>query len=216
MADVIWITILGKFQNENRSMGKLSFLLCLVLVCVFCLALPTPSRAAPFAVFPQAGRLVSPDGRFEVRDVEQGGAAGEFVGTFRALWVVEIPTGRSRKLCDYLGVAAVAWSENHAILITQYVGKKSSRALIFPEAGATEGVMLDSGTLIQLLPVEWRPPLRENDHLFVEATGLEGETFRFRVWGYGKHDPNGFRWNCGYSLGGGTVLCEAATKAKGN
>jgi hypothetical protein len=74
--------------------------------------------------------------------------------------------------------------------------------------------MLDIATLVQLVPLESRPALRENDHLFVEASSLEGEAFHFRVWGYGKHDPNGFRWNCEYALRGGSVLCE--TSAKGN
>ena len=192
-------------------MGRLS---CkyLVILCLFCLAVPTPGNAAPFAVFPKTGRLVSPDGRFEVRDVEPSGAPGEFVGTSRALWVTEIATGHSRKLCDYLGLAAVAWSDNHAILITQYVGKKASRALVFPDAGKSDGAMLDSGTLIQLLSVEWRPSLRENDHLFVEAVSLKGDDFYFRVWGYGKLDPNGFRWNCRYSLMDGSVSCQSASR----
>ena len=197
-------------------MGKLSSGKYLVILCLLCLVVPTPSRAAPFAMFPKAGRLASPDGRFEVRDVEQSAATGEFVGTLRALWVTEMVTGRSRKLCDYLGLAAVGWSNNDSILITQYVGKKASRALLFLEAGNGEAVMLDSGTLIQLLALERRPSLRENDHLFVEAVRLEGESFQFRVWGYGKHDPNGFRWNCEYWLSDGRVACEAGTKTNGN
>ncbi len=144
--------------------------------------------------------------------MEPSGAAGELVGAPRSLWVIELPTGRSRKLCDYLGLAAVAWSNDHSILITQYVGKKASRALIFLDARNGEAVMLDSGTLLQLLSVDWRPTLRENDHLFVEATGLEQGIFQFRVWGYGKHDPSGFRWKCGYQLSAGTVACEAAVQ----
>ena len=179
----------------------------LAILCLFCFAVPMPSTAAPFAMFPEVGRLISPDGRFEVRNVEPSGAPGEFIATSRSLWVTEIATGRSRKLCDYLGLAAVAWSENHAILITQYVGKKASRALVFPEAGKAEGAMLDSGRLIQLLSVEWRPALRENDHLFVEAVSLAGDDFHFRVWGYGKQDPGGFRWNCQYRLSDGLTTC---------
>ena len=162
-------------------------------------------------MFPRTGHLVSPDGRFEVRDVEQTGAASEFVGIFHALWVTEVAAGHSRKLCDYVGLAAVAWSSNDSILITQYVGKKTSRALLFPADGG-EPVLLDTGILIQSLPVESRTTLRENDHLFVEASSLEADTFRFRVWGYGKHDPNGFRWNCEYLLGNDRVSCAPGTK----
>ena len=169
--------------------------------------LGAPVVAAPFVVFPQAGSLASPDGRFMVRDVDRAGSASEFVGSFHSLWLTEVPTGRSRKLCDYLGVAAVAWSGNDFLVITQYVGKRSSRALVYSVSGADELVMLDGSTLIQLLPAESRASLRENDHVFVEASRLDGGTFYFRVWGYGRRDPNGFRWNCECGLRGGRVAC---------
>ena len=195
-------------------MGKLSFGKYVAIFCLLCLACPIPSRAASFSMFPNAGRLISPDGRFEVRDVEQAGAPGGLVGSSRSLWVIEIATGRSRKLCDYLGLAAVAWSKHNAILITQYVGKKTSRALIFPDVVKGDAVMLDSGELIRLLSMEWRPTLRENDHIFVEAVSLEGADFHFRVWGYGKLDPNGFRWNCKYSLMDNRASCESAPQPR--
>ena len=189
-------------------MGKLAVGRILI-VPVWLLALAIPGLGGPFALFPKTGRLVSPDGRFEIRDVEQVGAAGQFVGTFRSLWLTELATGRSRKLCDYLGVAAVAWSNKNSVLMTQYVGKKSSRAVAFPAADRDDSLMIDSNTLIQLLDVKWRPSLRENDHLFVEASSLEGDRFQFRVWGYGKHDPNGFRWNCEYAMSDGKTSCAA-------
>lgn len=172
-------------------------------------ALCTPMLAAPFSMFPKAGRLASPDGHFEVRDADREGSAREFVGVFHSLWLTEVATGRSRKLCDYAGLAAVAWSSNDFLVVTQYLGKKSSRALVFAAAASQEPVVLDIPTLIQMVPVELRPTLRENDHEFVEASRLEGETFYFQVWGYGQHDRNGFHWNCKYGLEDGKVSCEA-------
>jgi hypothetical protein len=165
--------------------------------------------AAPFAMFPKAGRLVSPDGRFEVRDVDQRPPGSEFAGIFHSLWLVENATGNSHKLCDYFGVAAVAWSENDFLVVTQYLNKKTSRALLFAASTAQELVLLDAPTLIQAVPVELRPSLRDNDHLFVEASRVEKEIFYFRVWGHGKQDPGGFHWDCQYSLSGGRVSCEA-------
>jgi len=162
--------------------------------------------AAPVTLFPKAGHLASPDGRFEVRDVDRPGSAGDFVGTFHSLWLTEVATGRSRKLCDYVGLAAVAWSSNDFLVVTQYVSKKTSRALVFA-ASSEESVLLDISTLVQMVPVEMRPTLRENDHVFVEASRLEQETFYFRVWGYGKHDRDGFRWNCEYLVSHGSVSC---------
>ena len=161
-------------------------------------------------MFPKAGRLVSADGRFEVRDVAPESSAGELVGASHSLWLTELITGRSRKLCDYLGIAAVAWSSDDFLVVTQYVGKKTSRALVFAASSSAEPVLLDAPGLIQMVDVELRPMLRENDHVFVEGSRLEEKTFHFRVWGYGKHDPNGFRWNCRYSLSEGSVWCAPA------
>jgi hypothetical protein len=167
-------------------------------------------QAASFSMFPKTGRLVSPDGRFEVRDVAPEMSAGELVGTPHSLWLIELSTGHSRKLCDYLGLAAVAWSSNDFLVVTQYVGKKTSRALVFAATSLNEPVLIDASGLIQMVDVGMRATLRENDHVFVEASRLEEDTFYFRVWGYGNHDPSGFRWNCRYSLSEGGVSCARA------
>jgi hypothetical protein len=163
--------------------------------------------ANPFVVFPKAAELVSPDGRFVVRNEENRDVGSDFVGTFRSLWLVEVTTGRSRKLCDYIGVAAVAWSNNDFLVITQYLNKKTSRALVFSAAGPEDPVMLDMPTLIRLVPAELRATLRANDHVFVEGSRVEGETLHLRVWGYGQHDGNGFRWRCEYGLREGGFSC---------
>ena len=81
----------------------------------------------------------------------------EFSGIFHALWLVETTTGRSRKLCEYVGVAAVAWSEKDSLMVTQYLSNKTSRALIFATTSTQEPVVLDVPTLIRMVPVELRP-----------------------------------------------------------
>jgi len=163
--------------------------------------------AAPFVLFPKATELASPDGRFVVRNLERKGGPTEFVGTSLSLWLVEKATGRARKLCDYIGVAAVAWSNNDFLVITEYVGKKTSRALVFSAADAIDPVVLDKRTLLRLIPVDLRDTLRENDHVFVEASRVAEQTLHVRVWGYGQHDAHGFQWNCEYAFREGTVSC---------
>ncbi len=163
--------------------------------------------AAPFLVFPKAGELVSPDGRFVVRNQERTASGSDFSGDFHSLWLIELATGRSRKLCDYLGVAAVAWSGNDFLVVTQYVSKKTSRALVFSTTGPEDPVILDQPTLTRLVSVELRPSLRENDHVFVEASRVGEGTLHLRVWGYGQHDIHGFRWLCEYALQQGAVSC---------
>ena len=169
--------------------------------------LAVQSFAQPFVVFPKAGQLVSPDGRFVVRNAESEKATSDFVGTFHSLWLVDQSSGRARKLCDYVGVAAVAWSDNDFLVVTQYLSKKTSRALVFPVASSQDAIMLDQPTLVQLIPPERREFLRDNDHVFVEAWRLEGDTLFLSVWGYGQHDPKGFSWRCNYALQEGTLSC---------
>ncbi len=77
-----------------------------VLVLLF--ALTGSASAGPFVLFPKAGELSSPDGSYVVRNAEPAAAATEFVGISHSLWLIDVATHRSRRLCDYLGVAAVA------------------------------------------------------------------------------------------------------------
>lgn len=179
-----------------------------VAVAIVILTLLVCAHAAPFVLFPKASQLASPDGRFLVRNQERSGSEKEFIGTSHSLWLIESASGRSRKLCDYLGVAAVAWSNNDFLVVTEYVAKKTSRAWIFSANGQRDPVLLDKVTLTRMVPPELRPVLRENDHVFVEASRAENETVQLRAWGYGLHDPRGFRWSCTYSMREGSIFCR--------
>jgi hypothetical protein len=178
--------------------------LCLAAVIAFNLG----AQAAPFVVFPKAGELASQDGHYVVRNIDAGAKASEYVGTFHSLFLEEMASGRTRKLCDYVGVAAVTWTKNDLLIMTEYLSKRTSRALIFAADNSRDTVVIDQPLLTSLVPVNLRPQLRENDHVFVEAVQVEGETLSLRVWGYGKHDGSGFRWLCKYSLPEGTISCE--------
>ncbi len=183
------------------------------LLCVAAVvALKIVAHAAPFVVFPKAGQLASEDGRFVVRSTERVGHPSEYVGTFHSLFVEDTASGHTRKLCDYVGVAAVAWAKNDFLIVTEYLSKRTSRALIFAGDNSRDPVVIDQPLLIRLVPVDLRPQLRENDHVFVEASQVEGETLTLRVWGYGKHDANGFRWRCEYTLLDGAISCEETTR----
>jgi len=180
---------------------------CLWVVALASFLIACPAVAAPFVLFPKAGQLVSPDGRWVVRNVEAETASTDFSGTFHSLWLSELPSGRSRKLCDYLGLAAVAWSGNDTLIVTQYVGKKSSRVAVFSVTDPDNTIMLDVPTLTRLVPAEQRARLRENDHTFIEGSRAEPQTLYLRVWGYGKQAANDFRWRCQYSLRDGKIAC---------
>jgi hypothetical protein len=172
-------------------------------VAVFC----SQHVAAQFVLFPKAGELASPDGRSSVRNAEREAAQSQFSGSFHSLWLTEPAAGRSQKLVDYFGLAAVAWSGNEFILVTEYLNKKTSRAMLFPTAHPENAVVIDKPTLLQAVPLELRPSLRDNDHVFVEASRVENGVLQLRVWGYGQHDSNNFRWHCEYSLLERTLGC---------
>lgn len=183
------------------------------LLCVAAVvALKIAAHAAPFVVFPKAGQLPSEDGRFVVRNTDRVGRPSEYVGTFHSLFIEDTASGHTRKLCDYVGVAAVAWAKNDFLIVTEYLSKRTSRALIFAADNSRAPVVIDQPLLTSLVPVDLRPQLRENDHVFVEASQVEGETLTLRVWGYGKHDANGFRWRCEYSLLEGAISCAEMTR----
>ncbi len=105
-------------------------------------------------------------------------------------------------------MAAAAWSGNDYVLVTQYVSKKSSRALVFPVKFEEDPIVLDVSTLARVAPAELREALEKNDHAFVEASRFENKVLYVRVWGYGQHDANGFRWRCEYGLREGGISCR--------
>jgi dipeptidyl aminopeptidase/acylaminoacyl peptidase len=167
----------------------------------------TTLGAAQTRVFPKSGELGSPDGRFLLRSSDREAPTTDLVGTFHSLWLVEVATGRSRKLCDYVGVASARWSESEHIVVTEYVSKKSSRLLLFSTLTEEEPLVLDKAAVTSLVSAEFREILRENDHVFVEGVGVKQGILTLIVWGNGQHDKQGFRWHCDYVLSERTVTC---------
>lgn len=183
-----------------------------LLTIIVIVSLELTANPAPFVVFPKAVQLPSPDGRYLVRNTDRQAPLADYVGTFHSLFLEDKSNGRIYKLCDYVGVAAVGWSGNDHVVVTQYVSKRTSRAVVFAANDLREVAVIDVPSLIYMVPVELRPQLRENDHLFIEATGVEREMITLRVWGYGKHDPKGFRWHCSYDLTKNVASCEPTTQ----
>lgn len=186
------------------------FFVCLLLPLLVCVALRVFSE--DFALFPDRKELRSPDGKYVIRSVERTPQPGEFVGVFRALIVEEIATHKTRVLCDYLGRAAVAWSENNYIIVTDYVGKRTSRALVFSVDQDAGGFVVDKNDLQRRVSASFSEQLRGNQHVFVEAVKVQGGRLSLRVWGYGTHDPRGFRLFCDLELDTGNATCSDAER----
>jgi hypothetical protein len=169
--------------------------------------------AQQFTTFPDRPELRSPDGRFLIRSFDHAAGPSDFSGVFRSLILEELPSGRSWALYSYVGRVAVAWSENRFIIVTDYVNKRTSRALVFAidsrvDPFTVEQVTLDKVQLARLVPSEQNVHLLANDHVFVEVTRVEGGALILRVWGYGARDPKGFRLACQYDLRAGTAACK--------
>lgn len=164
--------------------------------------------ADPFAIFPGQAELCSPDGHYVIRSEELSGPRSEFTGMFHALVLQRVGTGEGRTLYTYVGRVAVAWAGNSQILLTDYVSKRCSRAVVLYTDPMVEPVVLDKVRLERMLPWSLGAHLRENDHAFVEATRLDGTALMLSVWGYGAKDPQGFRWDCQYDLNVGVAFCR--------
>jgi hypothetical protein len=175
---------------------------------VFALWLAPLVLAQQFTTFPEQKELRSPDGNFVIRSMDQTPAHGDFSGLVRCLILEERSTGVSRKLYDYVGKVAVAWSDSNFIIVTDYVNKRTSRILVFAPARFTDPLILNKSQLAGLLPEAKRVPLLENDHVFVEISRVEGSSLKLRVWGYGRRDRNGFGLRCQYDLNEGTAVCQ--------
>lgn len=177
--------------------------------------LAAQAGAQQFTTFPDRPELRSPDSKFVIRSVDHAARPSDFSGVFRSLILEELPGGRSWALYNYVGRVAVAWSGNRFIIVTDYVSKRTSRAMVFEidsrvDPFTVEQVTLDKVQLARLVPAEQNVHLLGNDHVFVEVTRIEGDALILRVWGYGAHDPKGFRSSCQYDLRAGTAACKEA------
>jgi hypothetical protein len=164
--------------------------------------------AEQFAVFPDRKELRSPDGKFVIRSVDYAPRPHEFSGLFRSLILQNTTDGSARELYHYVARVGVAWSGNNFIIVTDYVNKKTARALVFRLDRPDEYLVLDKPGLAARLSDEPRVQLERNDHVFLEVSRLEGTLLTLRVWGYGVHDPQGFRFQCAYELDQGTTTCR--------
>jgi hypothetical protein len=180
---------------------------CLVVLLLLAMGCPV-ATAEQFTVFPDRKELRSPDGRFVIRSVDQSSRPGELTGIFHTLVIEEPATGSVRKLYDYVGRVAVAWSRSDFIIVTDYVNKKTSRVLVFPMNANREVLVVDKVQMSSLIPETQSIHLQQNDHVFVEVSSVEGTALTLRVWGYGRRDATGFRLQCRYDLAGGTVACK--------
>ena len=176
----------------------------LVLFAIACSA----ASAEQFTLFPDRKELHSPDGRFVIRSIEHAAGAAQLSGVFRTLVIEEIASGNVRKLYNYVGRVAVAWSGNDFIIVNDYVSKKTSRALVFPIDPDREVLALDKVQVASLIPDTQSVHLQQNDHVFVEVSSVEGTALLLRVWGYGRRDVTGFRFVCRYDVAGGTAVCQ--------
>ena len=103
---------------------------------------------------------------------------------------------------------STGWRDAARPLVTDYVNKKTARALVFRIDRPDEYLVLDKTNLAARIPDERRIQLERNDHAFLEVSRIEGSMLTLRVWGYGAPDPRGFRFQCAYELDQGTTTCR--------
>jgi hypothetical protein len=167
------------------------------------------AHGGPFVVFPDSKELQSPDKRFVIRSIEHTASPGEFSGLFRSLTIEDTVAGTIRGLHNYSGRVAVAWSGNNYIVVTEYLGKRTSRALVFRLDRPLEYIAINKTSLLPHISDELKARMEGNDHVYVEVSRIENGILALKVWGYGNHDPKGFGFGCVYDLDRDRVNCRA-------
>ena len=89
-------------------------------------------RADQFVMFPGPRELRSSDGRFVVRSVDPVTGPSEISGVFHSLVLEGVATGSVRTLYRYVGRVALAWSGSNFVIVSDYLSKRTARALVFP------------------------------------------------------------------------------------
>ncbi len=163
-----------------------------------------------FVSFPGSGAdLLSPDGRYIIRNENRDSSPRAFTGAFHTLFLDETARKSRRKLCDYIRHVQVAWTaDSSRILVNDYYTSNSSRALVFSVEQSAESTIIDKNWLITALPAPQAERLRNNKHVYIQASGMNGDRLLFNVRGYGEGDPAGFRLNCEYAAVTHHAGCE--------
>jgi hypothetical protein len=209
-------TMYSRFEFRNElvvSMGFRFAVACLALILIPSALL---ALGGAFVTFPDStNELPSPDGQFLVRSTNYAATTGVFSGKFHALFLEEHRTGKSRKLCDYLGKVAVSWVAADIIVVNEYYTARGARALVFATDETISAVVIDRNRLVKLLDPITSRRLLGNDHVYVEAYKLDGNILSLRLWGYGSQDAKGFNFSCDYILNRDAATCwEKSGKPK--
>lgn len=206
-------TIYSRANLSNELVVSISFRIAFAFLVLILFSPPALlGLGEKFATFPGAAtELPSRDGQFLVRSISYGTAPGSISGKFHALVLEERRTGKSHKLCDYLGKIMVFWTADNVLVVNDYYTDMGARVLLFVTDETIPPVAIDKNLLLRLLdPITGRH-LLGNNHVFIAASKLEGDTLALRLWGYGAQDANGFGFSCEYSLAHNTASCAQSS-----
>jgi hypothetical protein len=148
--------------------------------------------------FPGHDRAADPTGRFEVvyRELPLDSENGPHELSLR-----NVRNGELTQLLVFGRHASVLWApDGSALSITDYGGSNFSDISVFLTSG--NPVPIDIG--VEMSRSFGSVPEREkNDHVYLEAVRWQNaRTLRFRLRGYGDHDPGGFERFFDYQLKG--------------
>jgi hypothetical protein len=116
----------------------------------------------------------------------------------------DLGTGEVVWRYPFARAAEVLWSpDGSALAVTDYARSNLAELfLVFPaRPQQTVNLEVETAHSLGLLP-----SVAHNDHVYFEAVAWKDpETLRFRIWGQGEHDPQGFDESFEYRLGGEVV-----------
>ncbi len=135
-----------------------------------------------------------PSGRYAVVCEEASGKAPH------RLYLKTLPTGKIVRVFEFPRHVDILWSrDGDYFAVTDWFGSDRSRILVFESAkpraiDLARVVARQLGEFVQILG---------NDHVYYEAVyWADSRTLRFKVFGYGDHDRNGFELTFTYDVKG--------------
>jgi hypothetical protein len=116
------------------------------------------------------------------------------------LLLKDLRTGSLSKLLEFYRSVDVLWAPNgRFVAVTDWTGSNISQILLF-QPGKKKPLNL-ADELRHSLGIQ--PEVSSNHHVHFEALSWEGDKkLRFKVFGYGDHDRNGFEHYYEYDVSG--------------
>jgi hypothetical protein len=172
------------------------------------LALAALSLCVPFTnaqqphprpiVFPEHSRVVSPNGRYVLIDVDADTEPNHTV------FLEDLRLKARRRLFNYDRHIDLSWNpDSQSLAVSDYAGSDYSRCRIYSVSENVPPVQVWD-ELVKAATAKEKKSLLQNDHVYIAASDwISPRVLKVKVWGHGEVNPAGFTSFYRYEIGVG-------------